>query len=193
MVLLPAPTGPSIAITREDRERGASRPAPIRPPDRSPSDSNIVRHLAEPAVGRQNGEQARKTGKRSLHARHISDRRLTSANSAAMARLMAIRWSPDWRPRHPQTPPALDTQAGPRHGDGRPSRPSSSCTAASRSTSLTRSSPALRSPSPLGQGGRTASTGISSIRRGFAPRRSAPPQARTRDRKIRDRLAALFP
>ena len=121
MVLLPAPTGPSIAITREDRERGASRPAPIRPPDRSPSDSNIVRHLAEPAVGRQNGEQARKTGKRSLHACHVSDRRLALGEQRRDGQTHGHPMvSPAGDHGTPQPPPALDAQAGPRHGDVRP-------------------------------------------------------------------------
>src|SRR5271157_1699243 len=109
MVLLPAPTGPSIAITREARERGTPRPIPIRPPDGSPSDSDIVRHLAEPAVGRQNGEQARKTGKRSLYACHVSDRRLACGEQRRDGQTHGHQMvSPAGDHGTPQPPPALD-------------------------------------------------------------------------------------
>ena len=123
-----------MAITRPGRTRLRA----LRFRLRHPPSPRRTRRPAPPRVSRR----ANPGNEVSTHA---TSRIIVSpsANSAAMARLIAIRWSPRLETTAPRSgaPPCMHRLSAVTETFA-PSRPNSSATAESRSTSFTRSSPA---------------------------------------------------
>ena len=114
--------------------------------------------------------------------------------SAARAKVIAIRWSPRLAIRAARNGPRRPCTTIPsgRGSTDTPRRWSPSSTAASRSLSLTRSSPAPRNTvTPSAQAAARSSTGSSSMPRATrSPSISTPPEPARARNEVRHRLAA---